>query len=124
MPSEYLDRLLLANQFFGDWIRLEGVTKETGDLVIFTSQPTIVGVGIENQREIVEFMEARWLKRLNGVSVGYKNSLSFYRDLDQLATFDVHPGNILRDRNDVILPIDLILVKADDLLVAQLEAAL
>ena len=43
MPGEYLQRLCLANDHFGDDVRLEGVTREQGELVTFTSQPTVVG---------------------------------------------------------------------------------
>lgn len=120
LPSEYLIRLQLSNQHFGDDIRLEGIAELNGELMIITSQPTVIGERASNS-DIIEFMEARWLKHLPGVSLGYKNSLSFYRDLDQLAAFDVHPGNILKDRIGVILPIDLILVKANDSLAAQLN---
>ena len=43
LPSEYLNRLLLSNKHFGDDVWLEAVTSENGELVILTSQPTVVG---------------------------------------------------------------------------------
>src|SRR5690606_12622472 len=42
-PSEYLERLLLQNQVFGDDIRLEGVVIDGSDVRIVTSQPFLVG---------------------------------------------------------------------------------
>ncbi len=43
LPLEYLERLLLQNQLFGDEIRLEGVAVEGGKTVIITSQPVLIG---------------------------------------------------------------------------------
>ena len=123
MPGEYLHRLCLANDHFGDDVRLEGVTREQGELVIFTSQPTVVGEAAPPE-EIIAFMEKRWLKLLNGLALGHEGALCFYRDLDQLAVFDAHSANVLKDERGVILPIDLIALIADDRLAEQLNAAL
>ena len=123
LPGEYLERLRLANAHFGDDVRLEGVTREQGEIVVFTSQPTIVG-DAATPEEIVRFMAARRLAPLDGLALGHPGALTFYRDLDQLAAFDAHPANVLKDGDGVILPIDLILVTADDPLAAQLAAAL
>lgn len=113
LPGEYLNRLLLANETFDDDIRLEGVTRETGGLVILTSQPTVVGTAC-NREEMVAYFEARRFALIPNFSAGYRGSLSFYRDLDQIAVFDAHPANFLRDRNGIILPIDAVLLRADD----------
>ena len=69
-------------------------------------------------------MEKRRLMLLDGMAIGHPGALSLYRDLDQLAAFDAHPANVLKDCDGVILPIDLILVEAGDALAAQLEGAL
>lgn len=119
-PAEYLTRLHIGNKAFGDDWRLEGVGFENGRLVVFTSQPTVVGEAA-SPAEIIAFMERRRLMLLNGVALGQSGALSFYRDLDQLAAFDAHPANVLKDEAGVILPIDLILVHAGELLAAQLE---
>ena len=123
LPGEYLERLRLANVHFGDDVRLEGVAREAGALVIFTSQPTVVGEAAQPD-EIAAFMEDRWLRLLNGLALGHEGALCFYRDLDQLAVFDAHPANVLQDERGVILPIDLIALIADDALAEQLNAAL
>ncbi len=123
LPGEYLERLLLSNVHFGDDVQLEGVAREDGALIIFTSQPTVVGEAARPE-EIVGFMEQRRLRLLDGLALGHEGALCFYRDLDQLAVFDAHPANVLKDERGVILPIDLIVLIADEALAAQLSAAL
>ncbi|MBC8096119.1 MAG: hypothetical protein H7Y43_09930 [Akkermansiaceae bacterium] len=120
LPGEYLSRLLLANEIFGDDIRLEGVTRESDGLVILTSQPTVVGTACDRE-EMIGYFEARHFALIPDFSAGYRGSLSFYRDLDQIAVFDAHPANFLRDRSGIILPIDAVLLRADDELAGLLE---
>ncbi|MBI2924290.1 MAG: hypothetical protein HYY24_01145 [Verrucomicrobia bacterium] len=123
LPGEYLERLRLGNVHFGDDVSLEGVAREDSALTIFTSQLTVVGEAGQPD-EIIAFMEERRLRLLNGLALGHEGALCFYRDLDQLAVFDAHPANVLKDERGVILPIDLIVLIADDALAEQLSAAL
>ena len=121
LPAEYLHRLLVSNRIFDDDVRLVGLTRESGGMVIVTSQPTIVGEGATRE-EMLAFFDARRFCLLPGFSAGYRGALSFYRDLDQVAVFDAHPANFLRDRNGLILPIDGVVVECDDALASQVEA--
>lgn len=41
-----------------------------------------------------------------------------------MAVFDAHPANFLRDRNGIILPIDAVVLRADDKLAKLLGALL
>ncbi len=123
LPSEYLERLLLANLCFDDDIHLLGVTRETEGLALITSQPTIIGEAC-TAGEMICYFQARHFSLLEGFSAGHRGSLSFYRDLDQLAVFDAHPANFLRDRNGIILPIDAVVLRADEELASALEALL
>lgn len=120
LPGEYLHRLLLSNRIFLDCIELLGVTREPSGLVIITSQPTVVGAAATGE-EMIAWFETRHFALLPNLSLGYSGGLSFYRDLDQLAAFDLHPANVLRDRNGVIFPIDVVMVEADDELAALLS---
>jgi hypothetical protein len=120
LPSEYLDRLLLANRVFDDDIRLLGITCEDAGLVIVTSQPTIVGDACTAE-EMISWFQSRGFSSLAGFSAGYRGALSFYRVVDHVAVFDAHPANFLRDRNDIVLPIDAVLVQAAAALAAALE---
>lgn len=120
LPAEYLERLLLANQVFDDDIRLLGVTREAEGIVVVTTQPTIVGEAC-SAGEMIAYFEARRFSLMPGFSAGHRGSLSFYRDLDQIAVFDAHPANFLRDRDGVILPIDAVVLRADGELATSLE---
>lgn len=111
-PLEYLERWLLQNSLFGDDVRLEGIASEDVGLTVLISQPNITG-DAATPDEIEAFMRQLWFQPLTGTSLGGPGALGFYRDLDEVAAFDAHPGNFVKDQAGVILPIDLILVRAD-----------
>jgi hypothetical protein len=119
LPLEYLERLRLQNQIFGDAIILEAVAAERESTVIVSSQPTLIGQPVSSD-EIIEFMRRLWFDLVPGLSLGNPGALSFYRDLDEVAAFDAHAGNFVKDLNGVVLPIDLILVRAHTALQAAL----
>lgn len=112
-PLEYVERLLLQNSLFGDSIRLEGIVRENGGTVVLTSQPNIEGNEITSD-EMLTFMSRLWFQPLRGLSLGRPGALAFYRDLDEIAAFDAHPGNFVKDENGIVLPIDLVLLRASD----------
>ena len=118
-PLEYLERLLLQNTLFGDHVNLVGIAAEPGGLVMISSQPNLTGGAVSGE-EIVEFMRRLSFQPLPGLSLGNPGALAFYRDVDQVAAFDAHPANFVKDKDGTILPIDLILVRADP----ELEATL
>ena len=120
LPLEYFDRLRLQNVLFSDDIRFEGVALEGEKLVIVTSQETVLGTDVSAD-EMTTFMAKLWFKPLTGLSLGRPGALAFYRDLDEVAAFDAHPGNFVKDDNGVVLPIDLILLRADGALQKALE---
>ena len=113
LPLEYLERMLLQNRLFADDVRLEGIALENEQLVIVTSQPALLGEVITLD-EILTFMSRLWFQPLRGLSLGRPGALAFYRDLDEVAAFDAHPGNFVKDENGVVLPIDLVLLRASD----------
>ena len=119
LPLDYFERLLQQNRIFGDDLRLEGVAVEANGIVIITSQPTLIGQPTEAE-EISDFMRRLWFKPLPQLRLGRSGALAFYRDLDEVAAFDAHPANFVKDQDGVVLPIDLILVQADDALQAAL----
>ena len=112
LPSEYFERLRLQNELFNDAIRLEGVAQDGERLCIVTSQPAILGSAVTDE-EMIEFMQKLWFAPLRGLSLGRPGALAFYRDLDEVAAFDAHPGNFVKDGDGVVLPIDLVLLRAD-----------
>jgi hypothetical protein len=114
-PLEYLDCLLLQNDLFGDTVDLNGVANEESGLVILTSQTNVTG-GAVTGAEIVEFMRHFRFQPLLGLNLGNPGALAYYRDLDEIAAFDAHPANFIKDLDGIVLPIDLILVRADSAL--------
>ena len=112
-PLEYFERLLLQNSLFGDRIRLEGIAVEGGQTVVVSSQPNIEGDAVSDA-DMNAFMTKLWFTPLRGLSLGRPGALAFYRDLDEVAAFDAHAGNFVKDGNGVVLPIDLVLLRADD----------
>jgi len=113
----------LQNSLFGDTICLEEVGQETGGTAIVTSQRHITG-GEISRDEIESFMERLWFKPLRGLDLGRPGALAFYRDLDEVAAFDAHPGNFVEDTQGIVLPIDLILLRPDNKLPRALAAFL
>lgn len=123
LPLEYREHLLLQNSLNGDRVSLEGVAREGNQLVIVTSQPTPLG-GPVSQSEMLAFMAKLWFQPLTTLTLGHPGALAFCRDLDETAAFDAHPRNFVKDNNGVVLPIDLILVRADEPLQKALQAHL
>ena len=115
LPLEYLERLLLQNRLFGDDVRLQGLAFEEGKMVIITSQPVLIGYPVEEE-DIAGYLAKLWFKPLRGLHLGRPGALSFYRDLDEVAAFDAHPGNFVKDAEGIVLPIDLILLHASEAL--------
>lgn len=120
LPLEYLERLLLQNQVFGDQVELRGVSVESEKPVILTTQPALVGRPPQ-LADVAAFLTRLWFRPLAGLHLGNPGALAFYRDLDELAVFDAHPVNFVQDTHGVVLPIDLILVRADAALQAAIE---
>ena len=117
-PLEYLDRLLLQNEVFGDDIRLLGIIDKARGMHVVTSQPDIDG-GLVTLEEIVAFMAASGFTRIDAVRLGHEDALAFYRPADGLAVFDCHVGNFIKSGPHVV-PIDLIVQRAGPVLLAAL----
>lgn len=75
LPLEYLERLILHNDQFGDDIRLEGYL-DLAKPSLLISQPDIVGAPA-TANEMITQMTALGFLRLPGVSIGRKGSISF-----------------------------------------------
>ena len=119
-PLEYFDRLMLANELFGDDIALLGVLDAGSGMQVVTSQPTIRGEPPEPDA-IAEFFAALGFAMLPPVVVRNSGALSFLRERDGICAFDCHAGNFFLSEGQV-LPIDVILVRADERLLNALAA--
>jgi hypothetical protein len=112
-PFEYLDRLLIQNEVFKDDVRLLGCWIEAEGLVIITSQPLVRGKS-PRPAEIVQFMTITDFERIPGIPANSQDCFSFYRRDDRVAAFDAHTGNYVHTVAGFIVPIDLVMVRADD----------
>ena len=121
MPLEYLDRLLLQNEVFGDEIELLGIIDKRQAMHVVTAQPFIHGESTP-PAEIAHFMASLGFLALPNIGVGREGALSFLRPGDMIAAFDCHPANFLRDGAHVF-PIDVLPVRAEESLLTALMSA-
>ncbi|HWB02062.1 MAG TPA: hypothetical protein VG796_03495 [Verrucomicrobiales bacterium] len=112
-PLQYLDRLLQQNKVFSDDIVLEGVWIEADGLVILTSQRFIQG-NPSTPGEILEVMDVLGFERIPGLPANSEDCFSFYDRRTRTAAFDAHTGNYIRVSCGDVVPIDLVMVRADD----------
>ena len=117
-PLEYLERLVLFNEVFGDDIHVAGVIAEPEPAIV-TTQPVIRGRDA-SPAEIVSCMAALGFAPLDDVVVGRRDSASFFRAADSVAVFDAHGENVIAAKTG-IAPIDLFVIRAGEDLRAFLE---
>lgn len=104
-PAEYLERLEIAREVFGDSVRLEGIAIVDGQMRIVTSQKAILGEHPDFQTEIIPWMAARGFQYLG--TPGY--SYEFYNPHLNVLVMDARPANLKRSENRDLVPIDLML---------------
>lgn len=97
VPHEYLMRMIIANEVWGDEVVFEGLID--GDLPsLVISQPRLEGPHPHPQL-INDFLRSQGFER--------KDTLMWYRDADGLAVSDTKPSNFIETPGGDILPIDL-----------------
>ena len=120
LPLEYLERLAHQNEIFADDVSFVGVAGARNDFRIVTRQSDIPGTPASDE-EIVLLMtgELGFLQLPPGFSVGYSESLAFFRD--DVAVFDLRPANVVKTESGVVVPIDSIPVRLDEASIAILK---
>ncbi|RYD38199.1 MAG: hypothetical protein EOP87_02015 [Verrucomicrobiaceae bacterium] len=103
LPSEYITRMILHNQEFGDDVRFEGFLDQPEPSLII-SQPDIEGTPATKE-DMSHQMEAFGYQPLGILPIGKAGSLSFYHPGRRIALFDAHPGNFFRTTK-LTIPID------------------
>lgn len=103
LPLEYLERLILHNEHFGDDVRLEGYLDLPRPRVVI-SQPDIVGAPASADKMTTQMADLGF-RELPGISIGRTGSISFYQPDERIAVFDAHPGNFITSQG-LCLPID------------------
>jgi hypothetical protein len=112
-PLEYLERLALQNEVFADDICLRSLAIESEGLVILTTQPFIRGSQAKPP-EILAAMGQLGFERIPGIPANTDECFSFYRRRDRVSAFDAHNGNFIRQKSGLVIPIDLVMVRADE----------
>lgn len=110
-PLEYLERIVLFNELFGDDIRVVGFIAEPEPAIV-TTQPVIRGRDA-SPMEITAFMATLGFAPLEEVIVGRGDSASYFRAADGVAAFDAHGENVIAGQ-DGVAPIDLFVIRAND----------
>lgn len=111
LPSEYLDRLDLQNELFGDDLRVEGFLKN-GKLV--TSQSALVGTE-PTEKEIEGLLKKLGWQRVPANQQLLPDKLmatAWVHPGEGVVMVDARPPNFKKTENGDILAIDLMLVKA------------
>lgn len=109
LPSQYLERLLLQNEVFGDAIQLHGLWKSSEGWHLVTSQPHIKGRPATLD-EIQLGMAGLGFSELPWRGIGYEKSLAF--ELGNVRVWDVHPANMVMAAAGLLVPIDVILTES------------
>jgi hypothetical protein len=120
--GEYLTRLVLQNQYFGDDIHLAGLANCDEKLRVITSQPHIVG-------EHASYGEIQiWFSTLGFSRLESGDCIAWYRNDDNLLVSDAHEGNVIRSITGALFAIDLNLMKPNQemrkLVISLLESAI
>jgi hypothetical protein len=98
-PLEYLDRMALHNDLFGDDVHVLGVVQDGDWFCLVISQPFLRG-----PRPSAERVES-FLREQGFLRIG--SELAYFRPADSLALFDSHPGNFVLTGN-LPVPFDVI----------------
>ncbi len=111
LPSEYLDRLDLANRLFDDDVRLEGIVPlPDGDVSLVTSQQFIYGT-TPTRPEVEAYMRSLGFAPVPEPTDDPRIDLHFfnwYREPDGVAVADAKPVNFLKDASGDLYAIDVI----------------
>lgn len=86
-PLEYLDRLALHNELFGDDMEFLGLVRQKGGLSFVVSQIFLRGKK-PTIPQIAAFMRSHGFRKLRGEN-------AYFRPDDKLAVFDAHARNFV-----------------------------
>ena len=110
LPLEYLDRLILQNEIFGDNLRFVGISGEAGSRRLVTRQDLVKGMAA-SWNEIISLMvdQLGFTKLRHNHGIGYEDSLAFVRD--DAVVFDMRPANVFITDEGTVVPVDCIPVR-------------
>jgi hypothetical protein len=100
LPLQYLDRLLLANEVFGDLIRLRAVVETQEGPSLETTQPDIEG-GAPSVENVSRLMFALAFVRVPDAGP------TWYRRRDNVLAIDAQPWNFIETPAGDVVPFDV-----------------
>ena len=115
-PQTYFERLGLANQIFGDDIRMEGLVNDGGKLRVVTSQTTVKG-STASPEDVVQCLEQHGFHSLD-----VEDQQLWHNPQVNVVAFDAHTSNFIKTPEGVI-PIDVNLARITPKLSAAIKAA-
>lgn len=107
-PIEYLKRLAWQNRIFGDDIRIVGVAYEDDQMEVVTSQPWISAHEIRPNpfKEEIDV----YMGEFSFISTSFDlDTPMYYSPAWKLIAADAHDRNIIRDCNEMLSAIDLVI---------------
>ena len=109
-PLEYLERLILQNEIFGNTLSFVGLGGKPDSRRIITRQNIVVGRPARWE-EIIGLMveELGFTKLRHNHGIGYEDSYAFVRD--DAVVFDTRPANVFATGDGVMVPVDCIPVR-------------
>lgn len=107
---EYLERLILQNEVFGNTLSFVGLGGKPDSRRIITRQNIVVGRAARWE-EIIRLMvqELGFTKLRHNHGIGYEDSYAFVRD--DAVVFDMRPANVFVAGDGVMVPVDCIPVR-------------
>jgi hypothetical protein len=112
-PLEYLERLILHNEVFGDFTDFVGIGGVPNNRRIITRQERVKGREARWE-EIIRLMvdELGFTKLRHNFGIGYEDSYAFIRE--DVAVFDMRPANVFMTAPGVVVAVDSIPVRLSD----------
>ncbi len=112
-PLEYLERLILHNEVFGDFTDFVGIGGVPNNRRIITRQERVKGREARWE-EIIRLMvdELRYTKLRHNFGIGHEDSYAFVRE--DVAVFDMRPANVFMTAPGVLIAVDSIPVRLTD----------
>ena len=105
-PLEYLVRLGVCNEAFGDDVRLEQVMIDSdGAMRVVTSQPSVFGIHPETS-DLHRHLFEQGFEPMEAVD-GFPTTNDWFRATDRILIFDAHAGNYIQTGEGFIVPIDI-----------------
>jgi hypothetical protein len=112
-PVEYLERLILHNEVFGEFTRFVGIGGMPNNRRIITRQDRVKGREARWD-EIISLMvdDLGFTKLRHNYGIGYEDSFAFIRE--DVAVFDMRPANLFKTNDGILIAIDSIPVRLND----------